>query len=46
MDCIPCVIELAEEFVDDEVDVDMGRFPQLTSVSCEKMYYPPSVPTI
>jgi hypothetical protein len=39
-------MELAEEFVDDEVDVDMSRFPQLTSVSREKMYYPPLAPTI
>jgi hypothetical protein len=46
MDRIPCVIELAEEFVDDEVDVDTSRFPQLTSVSHEKMYYPPLAPTI
>jgi hypothetical protein len=40
------MIELAEEFVDDEVDVDMSPFLQLTSVSREKMYYPPSAPTI
>jgi hypothetical protein len=46
MDRIPRMIELAEEFIDDEVDVDMSRFPQLTSVSSEKMYYPPSAPTI
>jgi hypothetical protein len=39
-------MELAEEFVDDEVDVDMSRFPQLTSVSREKMYYPSLAPTI
>jgi hypothetical protein len=46
MDHVPRVIKLAEEFVDDEVDVDTSRFPQLTSISCEKMYYPPSTPTI
>jgi hypothetical protein len=40
------LIEIAEEFVDDEVDVVMSWFPQLTSVSHEKMYYPPSAPTI
>jgi hypothetical protein len=39
-------MELAEEFVDDEVDVDMSQFPQLTLVSGEKMYYPPSAPMI
>jgi hypothetical protein len=46
MDRVPHVIELAEEFVDDEVDVDTSQFSQLTSVSREKMYYPPSAPTI
>jgi hypothetical protein len=45
-DRIAHVIELADEFVDHEVDVDMNRFPQLTLVSREKMYYPPSVPMI
>jgi hypothetical protein len=40
------LIELAEDFFDDEVDVVTSRFPQLTSVSQEKMYYPPSAPTI
>jgi hypothetical protein len=40
------LIELAEEFVDDEVYIVTIRFPQLTSVSREKMYYPPSAPTI
>jgi hypothetical protein len=45
-DCVPRVIELAEEFVDDKVDVDMSQFPQLTLVSHEKMYYPPSAPMI
>jgi hypothetical protein len=46
MDRIPHVIKLAEEFVDDEVNVDTSRFPQLTSVSREKMYYLPSAPTV
>jgi hypothetical protein len=46
MDHVPRVIKLAEEFVDDEVYVDMSRLSQLTSVSREKMYYPPSAPTI
>jgi hypothetical protein len=46
MDHVPHVIELAEEFVDDEVDVDTSWFPQLTSISREKMYYPPLTPTI
>jgi hypothetical protein len=45
MDRIHHSIELAEEFVNDEVDVDTSRFPQLTSVSREKMYYPPLAPT-
>jgi hypothetical protein len=40
------LIELAEEFVDDKVDVVTSRFLQLTLVSCEKMYYSPSAPTI
>jgi hypothetical protein len=40
------LIKLAEEFVDDEVDVFMIRFPQLTLVSREKIYYPSSAPTI
>jgi hypothetical protein len=40
------LIKLAEEFVDDEIDVVTSRFPQLTSVSREKMYYPPSFPMI
>jgi hypothetical protein len=40
------LIELAEEFVDDEVDVVMSRFLHLTSVSREKMCYPPSAPMI
>jgi hypothetical protein len=40
------LIELAEEFVDDEVDVVTSRFPQLTLVSREKMYYPSLAPTI
>jgi hypothetical protein len=44
MDCIPRVIKLPEEFVDDEVDVDTSRFPQLTSISHEKMYYLPRLP--
>jgi hypothetical protein len=39
------LVELAEEFVDDEVDVVTSRFPQLTSVSREKIYYPPLAPT-
>jgi hypothetical protein len=46
MDRVPHVIDLAEDFFDDEVDIDTSRFPQLTSVSCEKIYYPPSAPTI
>jgi hypothetical protein len=40
------LIELAEEFADDEVDVVTSRFSQLTSVSCEKMHYPPLAPMI
>jgi hypothetical protein len=40
------LIKLAEEFVDEEVDVVTSRFLQLTSVSHEKMYYPPSAPMI
>jgi hypothetical protein len=40
------LIELAKEFVDDEVDEVTSRFPQLTLVSSEKMYYPSSAPTI
>jgi hypothetical protein len=40
------LIELAEDFIDDEVDVVMSQFPQLTSVSHEKMYYPLLAPTI
>jgi hypothetical protein len=40
------LIELAEEFVNDDVDVVTSQFPQLTSVSREKMYYPPLAPTI
>jgi hypothetical protein len=39
------LIKLAEEFVDAEVDVVTSRFPQLTSVSHEKMYCPPWAPT-
>jgi hypothetical protein len=39
------LIELAEEFIDDEVDVVTIRFPQLTLVNHEKMYYPSSAPT-
>jgi hypothetical protein len=46
MDHIPHVIELAEDIVDDKVDVDTSRFSQLTLVSHEKMYYPPLAPTI
>jgi hypothetical protein len=45
-DRVPRVIELAVEFVDDEADIDISRFPQLTSVSREEIYYPPSAPTI
>jgi hypothetical protein len=40
------LIELAEEFVDNEVDEVTSLFPQLTLVSREKMYYPSSAPTI
>jgi hypothetical protein len=40
------LIKLAEEFVDDELDVVTSRFPQLTSVSREKIYYHPLAPTI
>jgi hypothetical protein len=40
------LIELAEEFVDNKVDVVTIRFSQLTSVSREKIYYPPSASTI
>jgi hypothetical protein len=40
------LIELAEEFVNDEVDVFTSQFPQLTSVSREKMYYPHLAPAI
>jgi hypothetical protein len=40
------LIELAEGFDDDEVHVVTSRFPRLTSVSRENMYYPPSAPTI
>jgi hypothetical protein len=40
------LIQLVEEFADDEVDVVTSRFPQLTSVSREKVYYPPSAHTI
>jgi hypothetical protein len=40
------LINLEEEFVDDEVGVVTSQFPQLTSVSCEKMYNPPLAPTI
>jgi hypothetical protein len=32
--------------IDDEVDEVTGRFPQLTLVKREKMYYPSSDPTI
>jgi hypothetical protein len=46
MDRVPREIKLAEEFVDDKVDIDTSRFPQLTLVTHEKMYYPPSAPTI
>jgi hypothetical protein len=40
------LIELAKEFVDDEVDVVTSQFLQLTSVSREKMYHPPLAPMI
>jgi hypothetical protein len=40
------MIELAEEFVDDKVDVVTSKFLQLTSGSREKMYYPPLAPKI
>jgi hypothetical protein len=40
------LIELAEEFVDNEVDEVTSRFPQLALVSRENMYYSSSAPTI
>jgi hypothetical protein len=36
------LIKLAREFIDKEVDVVTSRFSQLTSVSRDKMYFPPS----
>jgi hypothetical protein len=40
------LIKIVEVFVNDEVDVVMSRFPQLTLVSREKMYSPSPAPTI
>jgi hypothetical protein len=40
------LIELVEDFFDDEVNEVTIRFPQLTLVNRENMYYPSLAPTI
>jgi hypothetical protein len=37
---VPSMIDLVEEFVDDEVNIVTIPFPQLTLVSHKKMYSP------